>query len=246
MPPRGLFPASIGWFVAAPSRLVSLRFWRRRLSGGAAARSLLRGALLAGSLASCMSTPEPSRTSFMSLTEGVRQPVNTPTGLNPLGTLEVCKADAPPQPLRERVLVSTPEQFTREASLMLAGLRQALADDRPDGRPVQFLVSARPIDSPAVAQAEGGRCGALVVLWEPLGTRVLELTLPNPAKIPLRATIYPRLCEFGNYQEQYDILYLTITGLLAMLDNRYERAVSYLDQAKRIDSHCLQLPGVAQ
>ena len=88
--------------------------------------------------------------------------------------------------------------------------------------------------------------GALVVLWEPFGSRTLELTLSNPALIPLRATVYSQLCEFGNYQEQYDILYLTVTGLLAILDNQYERASRYLEQAKRIDSHCLQLPGVAQ
>jgi hypothetical protein len=201
---------------------------------------------LLGGLAACTGVPEPSKTSFMSLTEGVRQPVNTPTGLNPLGSLEICKADASSEPLRERVLVSRPEQFTREASIMLAALRQALADDRPDGRRVQFLEAAQPIDSRAAASAEGARCGALVVLWEPFGSRTLELTLPNPARIPLRATVYPQLCEFGNYQEQYDILYLTITGLLAVRDNQYERASVYLDQARRIDSHCLQLPGVAQ
>ncbi len=208
----------------------------------AATRLLLGWALLAG----CTTPPDPGRTSFMSLTQGVRQPVNTPAGLNPLGEIEVCAANTPRQALRERVLVSPPEQFTREASVMLSSLRQSLADDRPDGRPVQFLLSARPIASTDTAREEGGRCGALVVLWEPFGTRTLELTLPNPATIPLRATVYPRLCEFGNYQEQYDILYLTITGLLAMLDNRYERAVTYFDQAKRIDSHCLQLPGVTQ
>lgn len=206
----------------------------------------LMGVLLAAGLAACSTAPEPSKTSFMSLTEGMREPVNTPTGLNPLGTLESCAAAAPARALGERVLVSGPEQFTREASIMLAALRQALADDRPDGKRVQFLVADRTIDSRDLARKEGERCGALVVLWEPFGSRSLELTLPNPARIPLRATVYSVLCEFGNYQEQYDILYLTITGLLAMLDNRYERAGFYLDQAKRIDSHCLQLPGVPQ
>jgi hypothetical protein len=193
-----------------------------------------------------MSNPEFGKTSFMSLTEGVREPVNTPAGLNPLGVLEICKRDGPTRALGERVLVSRPEQFTREASVMLSTLRQNLADARPEGRPVQFLLAANTIDSPDIARREGERCGALVVLWESFGTRTLELTVPNPVRIPLRASVYPRLCEFGNYQEQYDILYLTITGLLHMLDNQYERAVFYLDQAKRIDSHCLHLPGVAQ
>jgi hypothetical protein len=203
-------------------------------------------ALLAFGVAACASAPEPSKTSFMSLTEGVREPVNTPTGLNPLGVLEICKVDAPPRAMGERVLVSRPEQFTREASVMLSTLRQGLAESRPGGRSVQFLIAASAIETPEVALREGRRCGALVVLWEPLGTRTLELTVPHPTQIPLRASVYPRLCEFGNYQEQYDILYLTITGLLFMLDNEYDRAVFYLNQAKRIDSHCLQLPGVAQ
>ncbi|HEX7927897.1 MAG TPA: hypothetical protein VF678_09905 [bacterium] len=193
-----------------------------------------------------MSTPEFSKTSFMSLTEGVREPVNNPTGLNPLGALEVCKRESPTRPLGERVLVSRPEQFTREASVMLSTLRQNLADSRPEGRAVQFLLASGSIDSPDFARQEGQRCGALVVLWEPFGTRSLELTVPNPTRIPLRTSVYPRLCEFGNYQEQYDILYLTITGLLHMLDNEYDRAVFFLDQARRIDSHCLHLPGVAQ
>jgi len=129
---------------------------------------------------------------------------------------------------------------------MLSTLRQGLAESRPVGKAVQFLVAAQPIETEALARREGERCGALVVLWEPFGTRTLELTLPNPARIPLRASVYPRLCEFGNYQEQYDILRLTITGLLSMLDNEYDRAVYFLDLAKRIDSHCLHLPGVTQ
>lgn len=181
----------------------------------------------------------------MSLTEGMREPVNRPAGLNPLGEIEVCRENDPPRPLGERVLVARPERFTREASVMLSALRQGLAENRPDGRAVRFVVAGGDIASPGVAQKEGERCGALVVLWEPFGTRSLELTLPNPARIPLRANVYPRLCEFGNYQEQYDILYLTIAGLLAMLDNQHDRAMYFLDQAKRIDSHCLQLPGVA-
>lgn len=230
--------------MAAPSSFSIAHCLHRPLHAGGA---WLLGTFLAAALSACMSTPEPpGKTSFMSLTEGVREPVNQPTGLNPLGTLETCKADTPARALGERVLVSRPEQFTLEASVMLSTLRQGLVESRPAGRPVQFLLAAQPIDSTAVAQREGVRCGALVVLWEPFGTRTLELTLPNPAQIPLRASVYPRLCEFGNYQEQYDILYLTITGLLFMLDNQYDRAVFYFNQAKRIDSHCLQLPGVTQ
>lgn len=201
---------------------------------------------LAAGLAACMSTePPPGKTSFMSLTGSMREPVNTPAGLNPLGEIEVCRESDPPRPLGERVLVARPERFTREASVMLSALRQGLAESRTDGRAVRFVVAGRDIASPGMARREGERCGALVVLWEPFGTRALELTLPNPARIPLRASVYSRLCEFGNYQEQYDILYLTINGLLAMLDNQHDRAVYFLDQAKRIDSRCLQLPGVA-
>jgi hypothetical protein len=32
-------------------------------------------------------------------------------------------------------------------------------------------------------------------------------------------------------------------GLLAMLDNRHDRAVAFLEQAKRLDSRCLRLRG---
>jgi hypothetical protein len=199
-------------------------------------------ALLLPGLAAC-SEPEPRKPTFVGQMEGARPRVNVPEGLNPLGSLETCQPAAAPRTLGERVLVSRPEQFTREASLMLSELRQALAEERTDAPAVQFLLSAKPIATAEGARSEGRHCGALVVLWEPFGTRTLEMTLPDPARIPLRASLHPRLCEFGNYQEQMDILYLTIMGLLAMLDNRHDRAVAFLEQAKRLDSRCLRLRG---
>ena len=199
-------------------------------------------AALTLALAAC-SEVEPSKPTFVGEQEGARELVNVPEGLNPLGALDTCLAAAPPRPLGGRVLVSRPEQFTREASLMLSDLRQALSEDKKDVRRVHFLLSAKPLVSEDLARAEGRRCGALVVLWEPFGSRTLEMTLPDPARIPLRGSVHPRLCEFGNHQEQLDILYLTLVGLLAMLDNRHERAVLFLDQAKRLDSRCLRLRG---
>jgi len=196
---------------------------------------------LALALAAC-SEPEPYKPTFFGRTEGVREPASRPEGLNPLGGILTC--GDPPQldPAEERVLVARPDLFTREASLMISSLRQAIVDNYHGQRPVRFLVTGRRVLTDTQAVAEGKRCSALIVLWEIYGTRALELTVPEPARIPLKSQVHPRLCEFGNYSEQLQILYLTITGLLATLDNDYETANANMDLATRIDSHCLQLP----
>lgn len=201
-------------------------------------------ALVAAAILAACSEPEPSKPSFMERTGGIRQRSAEPEGLNPLGAVDVCRPGAPAQPLAAQVLVSRPERFSREASLMLSALHQALADDTGDGRRVRFLVTAQPVLGPDDAREEGRRCGAMVVLWERYGSRTLELTLPYPARIPLRASLHSRLCEFGTYQDQLEILYLTLMGLVAMLDNNYDQAVYHLDQAKRLDSRCLHVPGM--
>ncbi|MFI5399744.1 MAG: hypothetical protein ACHQZQ_01665 [SAR324 cluster bacterium] len=192
-------------------------------------------------LAAC-SEPEPYKPTFFGRTEGVREPASQPEGLNPLGDIDTCGDKPQLDPGEERVLVARPNLFTREASIMISSLRQAVADNYHGRRPVRFMVTGRRVQTDGEAVAEGGRCAALIVLWEVYGSRALELTVPAPARIPLKAQIQPRLCEFGNYSEQLQILYLTITGLLAVLDDDYETANANMDLATRIDSHCLQLP----
>jgi hypothetical protein len=196
---------------------------------------------LALALAAC-SEGEPYKPTFFGRTEGVREQASRPEGLNPLGDIQIC--GDPPQidAAEERVLVARPDLFTREASLMISSLRQAIFDNYHGQRPVRFLVTSRRVATDGQAVAEGKRCSALIVLWEVYGTRALELTVPEPARIPLKSQVHPRLCEFGNYSEQLQILYLTITGLLATLDNDYDTANADMDLATRIDSHCLQLP----
>jgi hypothetical protein len=197
--------------------------------------------LLALALTAC-SEGEPYKPTFFGRTEGVREPASHPEGLNPLGAILTCGDKPQLDPAEERVLVARPDLFTREASLMISALRQAIVDNYHGLRPVRFLVTNRRVQTDGQAVAEGRRCSALIVLWEVYGTRALELTVPEPARIPLKTQLHPRLCEFGNYSEQLQILFLTITGLLALLDNDYETANADMDLATRIDNHCLQLP----
>jgi hypothetical protein len=193
---------------------------------------------------SACSSPDYYKPTFMGRAEGVREPASQPAGLNPLGDIVTC-GDRPQWDAgEERVLVPRPDLFTREASVMISSLRQAIVDNYHGQRPVRFITTQRSVQTNAQAVTEGRRCSALIVLWEVYGTRALELTIPEPSRIPLKAQVHPRLCEFGNYVEQLQILYLTITGLLAMLDNNYDVATNNMELANRIDSHCLQLPKV--
>jgi hypothetical protein len=197
-------------------------------------------------LLSACSEPEPYKPTFVGRTEGVRERASQPEGLNPLGAIQVCTATPELEVGEERVLVARPQLFTREASLMISSLRQAVTDGYHGQQRLRFLITPNNVQTEAQAVAEGKRCGSLIVLWEVYGTRALELTVPEPSRIPLRTSLHARLCEFGNYAEQMQILYLTVTGLLATLDNDYETANANLDLATRIDGHCLQLPKVGE
>ena len=188
------------------------------------------------------SSPQYRKRSFMGLSKGTREPVAEPAGLNPLGALHTCPRGISASQPGDRVLVSRPEYFTEDASLMILALREALAEN-PEGRETLDLqLSSGPIQSAEEAAREGTRCGALIVLWEQRDSQTLEMTLPNPARVPLKALVQKQLCEFGNHAEQVTILYLTIVGLTAMVNNDYRVAQFYLDSANRIDVDCLQLP----
>lgn len=218
---------------------------------------LLALAALLLMLEACSEPPLPRKRSFVGSTDGGSKSVNVPLGLNPLGTLDTCGSaagDAPAggtaadNPARvtsrdPRVVVSRPEDFTRQASLMIAALRQSLADSEDALPHVEFLTTREPITDAAAAVTEGLRCDALIVLWEPAQTGALELTLPQAASIPLRHMVRDRLCEFGNHAEQHDILYLTIAGLLTLVRNDYDRALLYMEAARQLDDRCLRLPG---
>lgn len=203
---------------------------------------LLAALLVSALMVAACAEPEPYKPTFFGRAEGVREPASQPKGLNPLGDIDTCGDKPQLDPGEARVLVARPDLFTREASIMISSLRQAVADNYHGQRPVRFMTTNGRVQTDGEAVAEGKRCAALIVLWEVYGTRALELTVPAPARIPLKAQIQPRLCEFGNYSEQLQILYLTITGLLAMVDNDYETANANMELATRIDSHCLQLP----
>ena len=200
--------------------------------------AVLGGLLL---VSDCASAPPRKRT-FMGMAEGRREPVARPAGLNPLGALRTCSGGARLAGQGDRVLVSRPEYFTENASLMIVALREALAES-PEGREALDLqLSSSSIESAEQAVQEGERCGALIVLWEQRKSQTLELTLPNPARVPLKALVQKKLCEFGNHVEQVNILYLTIVGLTAMVNHDYELAKFYLNAANRIDVNCLHLP----
>jgi hypothetical protein len=197
---------------------------------------------LAAWLAGCATGPE-RRPTFVGRAEGATEDEDVPEGLNPLASLDVCEGPSQPPARAARVLISPPAYFSREATGMLLTLRRALARS-PQGQRVQMWVGSRPMRNAGEAAQTGRMCGAVIVLWEPFGTNSLELTLPQPAQVPLRHLVRERLCEFGSHSQQAAILFFTVTGLAAMLDNRYDEALYYMEAAGRIDLACLQLPVV--
>jgi hypothetical protein len=208
--------------------------------------ALLAAVVLALLLGACASDLPPRKRSFMASAEGMRRPAERPVGLNPLGALDTCRpgegvSSSPPPP--PRVLVSRPEHFTQEASLMISALGEALRQRDPGLPRVEFQLAPERIATAEQAARLGRACGAMIVLWEPGQTKTLELTLPQPTQVPLRDLVQERLCEFGNHNEQLNILYLTIAGLLSMRENEYDKAVLYMESARTIDNHCLHLPG---
>lgn len=186
-------------------------------------------------------SPQPRIRTFIGQGEGVRREVSQPAGLNPLGALRTCEY-AGEQDGTERVLVSRPDFFTEDASRMIVSLREALAENREARELLELQLSIGEINSPEEAVGEGRRCGALIVLWEQKKSQTLEITLPNPARVPMRAQVKETLCEFGNHSEQVTILYYTIIGLAAMVNHDYELAQYYLDAANRIEVDCLRIP----
>ncbi len=209
---------------------------------GAKGRLWLLAALGGVLLVSACASAPPRKRTFMGMAEGRHEPVARPAGLNPLGALRTCSGGARLAGQGDRVLVSRPEYFTEDASLMIVALREALAVS-PEGREALDLqLSSSPIESAEEAVQEGERCGALIVLWEQRKSQTLELTLPNPARVPLKALVQKKLCEFGNHVEQVNILYLTIVGLTAMVNHDDDLAKFYLNAANRIDVNCLHLP----
>ncbi|HEX9843224.1 MAG TPA: hypothetical protein VGC20_10770, partial [bacterium] len=151
---------------------------------------LLAAALLLGACAA----PPQARRSFMGTASTRPMDTEVAVGLNPLGSLDVCRDALKPLELGNRVLVSRPEAFSRDASQMIVELRQALGEPPPGEPQVQLMLSAREIDSDAAALAEGRDCGALVVLWEPAGAMSLATAFPFPARIPLRGYQPRPLC----------------------------------------------------
>lgn len=224
------------WRLAAPSPSYRRPRWRPT------AIRVAVGALMMLLLTTACSQPVVRKRSFMASARGVRENVEVPVGLNPLGTLDTCRPGEQPVSPLKRVLVSRPELFTEEASLMISALREELALPTNEIPAVEFQLTDRVIRSGAQAEWLGRRCGALIVLWEPRQTKTLEMTLPHPAQIPLRALMRKRLCEFGSHQEQLNILYLTIAGLLTLRENDYEKAVFFMKSARAIDNGCLRLP----
>jgi len=197
-------------------------------------------ASLAGLIASCATGPERQET-FVGRAAGATENADVAEGLNPLAGLDVCTTPTPAPPNTARVLISPPAYFSREATDMILTLRQALARS-PHGQRAQMWVAPQPLRNASDAVREGRLCNAVIVLWEPYNTSSLELTLPEPGRVPLRGLIRDRLCEFGSHGQQVAILFFTITGLAALSDNRYDEAVYYMEAANRIDLSCLQLP----
>ncbi len=192
-------------------------------------------------LAACATGPQ-RRPTFVGRAAGLRVRLDVAAGLNPLASLDTCQAEVAAGPA-PRVLVSPPEYFSKDATDMILALREALALEQ-EAQHVQMWLATQPLYDEPAAASEGRRCGAMIVLWERFGTNTLELTMTEEALVPLRNRVRNRLCEFGNHRQQANILFLTIIGLAAMLDNRYNDAVYYVDAANRIDVDCLQLPGM--
>ncbi len=219
-----------------------------RLRWAVCRRLFLRASLIGLSaavlLAAC-ATPQRRKRSFMGQASRERRVVSEPAGLNPLGALPTCAGGEERAGQVPRVLVSRPEYFTEDASLMIVSLREALAQNEEGIEAPRMELSPSPILSEEDARGVGRRCGALIVLWEQGTSRTLELTLPFPARVPLRALVHRKLCEFGDHREQATILYFTILGLTAVARDNYDLAQFYLESARDIDVECMRLPGGA-
>ena len=199
------------------------------------------GLLAALLLGGCTSPPQ-ARRSFMGTASTRPMDNEVAVGLNPLGSLDVCRDALKPLALGNRVLVSRPEAFSRDASQMIVELRQALGEPAADDPPVQLMLSAHIIASDDQALAEGRDCGALLVLWEPAGAMSLATAFPFPAQIPLRGYDLRPLCTLGNFYQRVNVLYYTILGTANIMNNRFERARRNLQLAAMIDMECLKLP----
>ena len=191
-------------------------------------------------VAGCSTAPPEGKRTFIG--KGEEPPTAQPKGLNPLGSLETCGDVNQPPVNGIRVLISRPEQFTREASLMIVLLQESMAEQADTRERVEMVLSNTPLNNRQEAIQAGRHCRAMVVLWERLGSRTLEITLPEPSRIPLRAIVQDKLCEFGDHIEQLTILDLTIRGLSAVVTNEFDQANGYFLAANRLDDRCFQLP----
>ena len=168
----------------------------------------------------------------------------SPVGLNPLGALDTCAPDVNWRTEEgQRVLISRPEFFTQDASIVVSALRNSFRGESPTVTPPRFLLSPAPINSEEEATQEGLRCNALIVLWEPRATRMIKITLPNPDQVPLRNMIRHQLCPYGDNLEQVEVLHYTIAGLVSLRENDYERAVYHMTLAREVDVRCVNLGG---
>lgn len=192
-------------------------------------------------MAACIRQPRAKRT-FVGATTVRPMDAEIAVGLNPLGSLDVCRDSLKPLPLVNRVLVSRPEVFTQDASQMIVELRQGLGNPSPGEPSIQMMLSVRPITSESQALAEGRDCGALLVLWEPARNQTLELAFPFPTRIPLRDYSVRRLCLLGDFYQRVNVLYYTILGTADIMNNRFQRAQHHLHLANLIDTECLKLP----
>ena len=94
-------------------------------------------------------------------------------GLNPLASLDTCLPQQRAAQPGARVLVSAPRFFSRDATDMVLALREALSEEE-QGRQVEMWLAPEALRNADGAQAEGERCGAMLVLWEPHGTKLQQ------------------------------------------------------------------------
>lgn len=198
--------------------------------------------LLAVLLAGCTATPEPRKRTFVGGATQAAREREVVVGLNPLGSLDVCRGDMQPLPPATRVLVSRPETFSREATEMLLRLRDGLVDAAWKDLSIELMLTEQPVASREDALAEGRACGALAVLWERRETQLLSLELPFAARIPLRYAPFADICAYGSDVQRLQVMYFTILGTAALLENRYDQAQAHLGLAHAIDLDCLKLP----
>ena len=222
---------NIAFFSRRLSRVFSLTGW---------AWGCLAFQLAVFGWSACSAPPPGGRRSFVGA--GEEPSAAQPEGLNPLGSLETCAQVKGVLAKGPRVVISRPESFTRDASIMIVALQEALSKKSQENHPVEMVLSDQSLLNTGQAIDEGQRCQATIVLWERHGSRTLELTLPYPAQIPLRSMVQEKLCEFGDHSEQVTILYLTILGLSAVFANDYDQANTHFQMANRIDDRCFQLP----